>query len=61
MSHTLPALRQQRGFEAISSGDEGVQTGLQVQQHELAIEFEAEGVPERRFDREAAEIVGGAP
>ena len=32
-----------------------------MQQDELAIEFEAERVPERRFNREPAQIVGGPP
>ena len=53
----LPALCDQRRFDALGIGDQALQTGLEMQQHQLRIELETEGVAERRLDRETAEIV----
>ena len=57
---TLPALRDQRGFDAVGIRDEVLETRLEVQQHEFGVEFEAQRVAEGRFDREPAQIVGRA-
>jgi hypothetical protein len=56
----LPALSLEGRVDAIGEGDELFETGLEVQQHELGVELEAEGVAERCFEGEAAEIVGSA-
>jgi hypothetical protein len=46
--------------DAIGEGDELFEIGLEVQQYELGVELEAEGVAEGGFEREATEIVGRA-
>ena len=53
----LPPLRDQRRLNPIGIRDEALQRRLEVQQHELRIEFERQRVAEGRFDREAVQIV----
>jgi hypothetical protein len=53
----LPALGLERRLDAIGEGNELLEIGLKVQQHELAVQLETEGVAEGCFEGEAAEIV----
>jgi hypothetical protein len=54
----LPALGLQRRADAIGVGDELFEIGLEVQQDELGVELETEGVAEGCLEGEAAEVVG---
>jgi hypothetical protein len=54
----LPALSLERRVDAIGEGDELLEIGLKVQQYELRVQLETEGVAEGGLEREAAEIVG---
>jgi hypothetical protein len=56
----LPALSLECRVNPIGEGDELFEIGLEVQQHELGVELEAEGVAEGCFEGEAAKIVGRA-
>jgi hypothetical protein len=56
----LPTLFAERGLKAISVGDDTFETRSQMQQDELGIQFERERITERRFNGEAAKIVGRA-
>ena len=60
MIDAVPPLREQRGLDAIGVGDQHLETGLEVQQHEFGIEFESEGVAEGGSDREPAQVIGRA-
>ena len=51
----LPALCDQRRFDALGIGDQTLQTGLEMQQHQFRVELEPEGVAKRGLDGEAAE------
>jgi len=42
--------------DAIGEGDELFEIGWEVQEHELGVELEAEGVPEGGFERQNAQI-----
>ena len=57
----MPAFASIAVSQRVGSGDKGVHTGLHVQQHPFAVEFEAERVPERRVDRESVSIVRSSP
>jgi hypothetical protein len=54
----LPTLGLERRVDAIGEGDELIEIGLKVQQHELRVQLETEGVAEGCFEGEAAKIVG---
>jgi hypothetical protein len=54
----LPTLGLERRVDAIGEGDELFEIGLEVQQDELRVQLETEGVAEGCFEGEAAQIVG---
>ena len=54
----MPALSLQRRVDAIGEGDELFEIGLEVQQHELGVELQAEGVAEGGLEGKGAQCVG---
>jgi hypothetical protein len=56
-----PSLLDEGALESIRVPDEAFEIRLQMQQYELCIKLEAEGVAKGGFDGKAAQIVRGAP
>ncbi len=52
-----PSAQTEGGLNAVGVRDHRFEGRLQMQEHELGVELEAERVAERRFKREPAQVV----